>query len=90
MSLKIGVKKKPDLKNLKLFGCKAYAKTLGPLRKLDKRSKSYVFVGYAPLGYQLWDPSKRKIIVARDVKFVKNTRLQGAQNKVLIEDLRRR
>lgn len=61
--------KKPDLRRLQLFGCDAYAKVLGPLKKLDERYKKYTFVGYAPVGYRLWDSSKRKIHIARDVKF---------------------
>lgn len=60
---------KPDLKNLRLFGCTAYAKILGPLKKLDDRSKKFKFVGYAPQGYRLWDADKRKIIISRDVRF---------------------
>lgn len=61
--------KKPNLKNLQIFGCEAYAKILKPLKKLDERSKSYIFIGYAPTGYRLWDKEKRKIKIARDVKF---------------------
>lgn len=53
--------KRPDLKRLQLFGCDAYVKTLGPLKKLDERCKKYMFIGYAPVGYRLWDSSKRKI-----------------------------
>ncbi|EZA48366.1 Copia protein, partial [Ooceraea biroi] len=45
--------RKLDLSNLKLFGSVAYAKNLGQLRKLDDRSKKYIFVGYAPNGYRL-------------------------------------
>lgn len=58
----------PDLSNLKLFGCAAYSKVLG-LKKLEDRSKEFVFIGYAPNGYRLWDSEKRKIVISRDVKF---------------------
>lgn len=61
--------RKPDLSNVQIFGSKAYAKNLGYLKKLDSRSKEYVFVGYAPHGYRLWDKEKRKIVVRRDVVF---------------------
>lgn len=61
--------KKPDLRRLQLFGCDAYVKVLGPLKKLDEYSKKYTFVGYAPVGCRLWNSSKRKIHIARDVKF---------------------
>lgn len=42
---------------------------MGPLRKLDRRSKSYQFVDYAPCGYRLWNSAKRSIVIARDVRF---------------------
>ena len=53
-------KRKPNLKSLQVFGAEAYAKVLGPLKKLDKRSERYTFVGYAPTGYRLWNPTKER------------------------------
>jgi len=64
--------KRPDLKDLKLFGCKAYVKTLTYVNKLQPRSKPLTFVGYALGGYLLYDENKNKTIVSRDVKFVEN------------------
>jgi len=61
--------RKLNLLNLQIFGCEAFAKVLGSLKKLDSRSENYKFIGYAPSGYRLWDSKKRKIIIARDVKF---------------------
>lgn len=61
--------RKPNLSNLQVFGCNAYAKVLGQTKKLDERSRKYIFVGYAPNGYRLWDERKRKVIIARDVVF---------------------
>lgn len=66
-------KKKPQLKNIRLSGCDAYAKVLGPLKKLDERSRKYNFIGYAPVGYRLWDAEKKKIIITRDVQFSERT-----------------
>lgn len=60
---------KPNPWNLKLFGCKAYEKILGQLKKLDDRSRSFKFVGYVPQGYKLWNEEKRKITIYRDVRF---------------------
>lgn len=60
---------KPDLKHLRVFECKAYAKELGQLKKLDNISKTVKFVGYTKTGYRLWDPIKNKIIVSREVHF---------------------
>jgi transposase InsO family protein len=50
--------RKPDLSNLRLFGNTAYSKILGPLKKLEDRSKKFIFVGYAPNGYRLWKKEK--------------------------------
>lgn len=62
-------KKKPDLNSLKIFGCAAHIKILGPLRKLDSRSRKLIFVEYSPKGNRLWDAERRKIVVSRDIKF---------------------
>lgn len=42
---------------------------LEPLKKLDERSKKYIFVEYAPAEYRLWNPEEKKIKIARDIKF---------------------
>lgn len=65
--------KRPQLKNIKLFGCDAYAKVLGPLKKLDEKSQRYKFVGYAPTEYRLWDSRKKKIVTTKDVRFSEKT-----------------
>lgn len=44
---------------------------LDPQKKLDERSRELTFVGYTPVGYRLWDLQKRKIVIAKDVKFEK-------------------
>lgn len=76
---------KPNLKNLKLFGCTAYAKILGPLKKLDDRSKKYRFVGYAPQGYRLWDEEKRRITISRDVRFDTDIKKERRNNNIQID-----
>lgn len=58
---------KSDLTNMRIFGCKAYAKELGVLKKLDERNKKLILVGY-----RLWNPEKRKIEIRRDVTFNEN------------------
>ncbi|KYN02905.1 Copia protein, partial [Cyphomyrmex costatus] len=72
---------KPDLSRLQLFGCDAYSKVLSPLKKLDERCEKYIFVGYAPVGYRLWDLGKRNIRIARDVKFEKLTKREEDEGK---------
>ncbi|KZC10016.1 Copia protein, partial [Dufourea novaeangliae] len=59
--------RKPDMKRIRVFGATAYAKTLGPLKKLEDRSKSYKMIGYLENGYRLWDEEKHKVTVARNV-----------------------
>ncbi|KAJ9542381.1 hypothetical protein OSB04_028887 [Centaurea solstitialis] len=64
--------RKPNLRHLRVFGCKAYAKVTKPhLKKLDDRSKELVYLGTEPRSkaYRLFDPITKRIIVSRDVKF---------------------
>lgn len=65
---------KVNLSNLKLFGCIAYAMIPNEKRKkLDAKSKQYVFVGYCSesKGYRLIDPEiPSKCIKSRDVQFL--------------------
>ncbi|CAM8973030.1 unnamed protein product [Rhodiola kirilowii] len=69
--------KKPDLNELKFFGCAAYAHTRQG--KLDPRSTKCIFLGYqrsmGTKGYRLWDMNARgiKILISRDVIFYENT-----------------
>lgn len=76
---------KPDLSRLQIFGSTAYAKVLGHIRKLDSRSKKYLFVGYAPNGYRLWDEHARKIVIHRDVVF-SEIRTNDNEVKLTIEE----
>lgn len=62
--------KKPNLANLKIFGCTAYVHMPSEKRtKLDAKSYKCIMMGYTPNGYRLWDPLKNKIIFSRDVVF---------------------
>lgn len=65
--------KTPDLKYIRIFGCVAYSKNTGYIKKLDDRAAKYMFVGYAPNAYRLFDPIRNKIIISRDVKFIEST-----------------
>lgn len=63
---------KPSLKELKPFGCPAYAHIPKLKRKkLDFKTRKCIFIGYKEhtKGYLLWDPKKRKTFVSRDVIF---------------------
>lgn len=64
---------KPDVSNLKVFGCVAHSHIPKELRtKLDTKTEKCVMLGYAPTGYRLWDVKKEKIIISRDVEFDEN------------------
>lgn len=66
---------KPDIGNLRVFGCLAYAHIPDQLRrKLDEKAESMIFVGYSlkSKAYRLYDPVSRKIVVRRDVVFDEN------------------
>eukprot|EP00253_Pinus_taeda_P013841 PITA_13841 len=68
-----------DYSKLRVFGCDAYALVPKHQRtKLDPKSKRYIFVAYGvgTKGYRLWDPTTRKIIINRDVKFNESSLVQ--------------
>lgn len=70
---------KPDLNQIKLFGCDAYIRIPDAHRKkLDPKSKRMIFVGFSNMGYRVMDPVTRRVTVSRNVRF--------NENKVVIND----
>nr|GEW41968.1 ribonuclease H-like domain, reverse transcriptase, RNA-dependent DNA polymerase [Tanacetum cinerariifolium] len=68
-------RKKPNLENLKVFGCIAYAKVPSQhLKKLDDRSTKMVYIGneQGSKAYRLFDPTTQRVCVSTDVKFKEN------------------
>ena len=64
--------KVPDVRHLRVWGCYAFMHVNdGKRKKLDVKSKLYVFVGYSDTqkGYHLFCPDTGKILISRDVKF---------------------
>jgi hypothetical protein len=61
----------PVVSYLKTFGCVAYTKDLGQLRKLDDRGKPSIFIGYTEgaKAYRILDPMTQWVKVSRDVIF---------------------
>ena len=62
----------PDLSNLRVFGCVAYAHIPENQRqKLDKKADKLRFVGYSikSKGYRLLDEKTSKVLIGRDVIF---------------------
>nr|GEU94492.1 zinc finger, CCHC-type [Tanacetum cinerariifolium] len=67
--------RKPNLKNLRVFGCITYAKVPSQhLTKLDDRSSRMVYLGneQGSKTYRLFDPTTQRICVSRDVNFKEN------------------
>ena len=65
--------KKPDVSNLKVFGCKAYVHVPDAKRKdkFDKKSIPCVFVGYSSNdnGFKFYNPQTKQMFRSRDVIF---------------------
>jgi len=67
--------RKPNLKHLHVFGCKAFAQVPKEKRKVwDPKAKLYAFVGYDgdSQKFRLYDPTNRIIVVARNVSFIED------------------
>ncbi|XP_051163516.1 uncharacterized protein LOC127282958 [Leptopilina boulardi] len=79
---------KPDLKNLHIFGCDAYAQIPKELRrKLDDKAEKLTFIGYSEesKGFRLLDKKTDRIKVSRDVIFLdKNQQVKNSNEAELI------
>jgi hypothetical protein len=70
--------KRPNLKDLKVFGCLAYVLKPGELRlKLDPNSYPTAFIGYeeSTRQYRLYDPARNKVVRSHNVEFFEYQRL---------------
>lgn len=66
---------KPDLQNLKIFGCLSFSYVPQVKRdKLDKKAEAGIFIGYSSTSkaYRIFQPQNGKIIVSRDTKFMED------------------
>ena len=64
--------KKPDVSNIRIFGCTAYSHVPDSSRqKLDQKAVKMRFVGYSltQKGYRLYYENRPKIFIRRDVTF---------------------
>jgi transposase InsO family protein len=63
--------RKPAVSHRRVFGCLTFAKELGHIGKLDNRSISGVFIGYAEVSkaYRILDPGTQRVRTMRDVVF---------------------
>jgi hypothetical protein len=80
-------REKPNLKRIRLFGCKAYAKKLTQLKKFESRTQESIFVGYTDNGYRLWNPKKKEKFLLHEMLYsMKMNSLKGMK-KLLIYGL---
>lgn len=74
--------KMPVVSHFRHFGSKAFALNKRPQKgKFDPRSVECTMVGYSDesKAYRLWDPSSKKIIKSRDVKFISSLAVKSKQ-----------
>src|ERR1044072_2585627 len=77
-----------ELSNLRIFGSLAYVHISSEDRsKLDPKSRRCIFIGYNNdvKGYKLWDPTKKKVVVSRDVIFDEQSMLNRSEVTDLLE-----
>lgn len=61
---------KPCLKHVRVFGSQGYVHVPDEKRKkLDKKSKAMILVGYDNQNYKMYDPETNKITISRNVCF---------------------
>jgi len=71
--------KPPDVSHFERFGCDVLVLDPTPNKsKLASRAIKGTFVGYSEesKGYRIWIPNERRIVVLRDVKFLRNVPTQ--------------
>jgi hypothetical protein len=65
-------RQKPDLRNLRIFGCRAYRRIpyIPKLDKLEPRAEPGYLIGIQASNiFKIWHPERRKVEVSRDVTF---------------------
>ena len=76
---------KPSVSHLRVFGCIAYAKIPDTRRtKLDDKGEKCIFLGYGDriMGYKLYNPITKKVIMSRDVIFEEEEMWDWEQKEV--------
>ncbi|GMP43110.1 hypothetical protein CsSME_00012606 [Camellia sinensis var. sinensis] len=77
---------KPSVNYLKIFGCVAHTKIPEARRtKIDDKGEKCILVGYGDrtMGYKLYNPITRKVIMSRDVIFEEEEAWNWNQDEVV-------
>ena len=82
--------KKPDLSNLRIFGCICYVHVPSEVRsKLDAKSEKCIFIGYSleQKGYRCYNPITKELRISRDVVFDEMASWYVQSNSLHVEEL---
>ncbi|XP_013614818.1 PREDICTED: uncharacterized protein LOC106321044 [Brassica oleracea var. oleracea] len=85
-------KYKPSLEHMRIFGCLCFVLRPKELRnKLEATSTRAMFVGYSTTqkGYKCYDPTTRRVLVSRDVKFIEAKGIYEEKNQEELLELTR-
>ncbi|KAJ9542985.1 hypothetical protein OSB04_029491 [Centaurea solstitialis] len=80
---------KPSVEKFKVFGCIGHVHIPAQLRtKLDARSHKCVFLGISQesKAYRLYDPSSKKVVISRDVKFDEDATWDWSKENQKVEE----
>ena len=83
-------KSRPVLDHMRTFGCVCYVLVLGEMRnKLEAKSTKAMLIGYSASqkGYKCFDPTARRVLVSRDVKFMEDKGYYEEKNWEELEEL---
>ena len=83
---------KPTISHLRVFGCTGYAHVPAETRrKLDRKSVSCIFIGYAEdqgtRVYKLYDKETKKILTSRDVVFDETAKTTIGGGRGVVEEM---
>jgi hypothetical protein len=79
--------RKPKVQHLRVFGCVARVKKIGPgVNKLADRSSMMIFIGYEEGSkcYRVYDPIANKLQVSRDIVFEENRTWAWEENSTVV------
>ena len=81
--------KKPNVENLRIFGCPVYSHIPKDKRnKLEPSGKKGIFVGYSDSSkaYRIYFPEQHKIKVSRDVTFNEKMAFRKSIEEIIEEE----